>query len=171
MAVVAVTVLSESDQAVLVTAAYNGTLAATVAERNLHPARVQLTRRQNETFAQALDDAEDWQAILLAEHLSQQVHNPELPEKSRLSLARQLMRMRPPKSWRRSKPSAARKEAVQESMQDAASDVEPDPYELVRLKYQREAAEQQRQQHERQRRERAKSIMTQGVLAQAARGR
>ena len=95
--------LSESDQTAVVAAAYENRLCAAVAELSLHPASVQRTRAEVPAFAAALDAADDWQAMRIAESLRQLAVDTSTDAKVRVPLAKELLRQRPPSAWTQAK--------------------------------------------------------------------
>ena len=103
--------LSESDQAAAVAAAYENRLCAAAGELGLHPASVQRTRAEVPAFAAALEAADDWQAMRIAESLRQLAveAGPEagpgagIGIKARVPLAKELLRQRPPSAWTQAK--------------------------------------------------------------------
>ena len=95
--------LTDADQSALVEAAYTGRLCAAATEWNLSPAAIQRTRAEVPAFAAALDAADDWLAMQLAESLRTAALDESTEAKVRIPLAKELLRQRPPSAWVRAK--------------------------------------------------------------------
>ena len=96
-------VLTDADQAILVDAAYTGRLCAVAMELGLNPAAIQRTRAEVPAFTAALDAADDWLAMQLAESLRAAALSESTDPKTRIPLAKELLRQRPPSGWMRAK--------------------------------------------------------------------
>ena len=98
--------LTADEQAAVVAAAYENAIVAAVARLGVHPGSVAATQAAVPEFAAALEQADDWLAMQLVESLRQTAADPEVADRVRIPLAKQLLKMRPPAAWVRARDTA-----------------------------------------------------------------
>ena len=119
--------LTADEQAAIIAAAYENAIVAAVVRLGVYPGSVAATQAAVPEFEAALQQADDWLAMRLVESLRQTASDPEVADRVRIPLAKQLLKLRPPAAWGQAKDAAktdaksAAKSAAKDTTRNAAA--------------------------------------------------